>query len=270
MTVQIPLLTLNKLPKKAIFYIATGSKHLDESFLSCKLSRRWSAGIPICVVTDLVDEARSSGLFDLVLPHPQPVYSYRDKISPLPKLPLATGLFLDSDAFLTYTVADIFELSEHCHIAASPSPVSHPPGWSDHSVPQIFGELNTGVILFKFNRKVRNLCRSWLCLYDQLLTTHNQSWDQASFRSVLWEYIKNRKLKFLALPPEANLRTPKPWIASRGINVYAVHGRFDFGEVDIFEEYLNSNIDKFRTFAEWKKLSPNSTIFPRFDNPSDE
>ena len=67
-------------------------------------------GIPICVVTDLVDEARSSGLFDLVLPHPQPVYSYRDKISPLPNY-LWQQVFFNSDAFLTYTVTDIFELS---------------------------------------------------------------------------------------------------------------------------------------------------------------
>ena len=249
-----------------IIYIATGKKYLQEAISSVQLSSKYLDDFPICIITDLVEEAKHSKVFDLVVHHPSPSYSYRDNIEPLINLPFRYNLFLDSDAFFTFSPSEIFTYGLHSHVAASFAPVRHPPGWSDDSVPRIFAELNTGVLLLKRCRKVSRLISSWLSLYDTLNSEYSQQWDQASFRSVLWEFITKNKLRFLPLPPECNLRTPKPWIAGRGQPVYIVHGRLPYIELTSLEQYLNSNIDRFRTFAEWLSLYPDSFIRPRFDN----
>lgn len=249
-------------------YVATGKKYLHEAIASAVRSRRYSNGYPICVSTDLIGEAQFSGAFDFVLKHPDPTFSYRDKIEPLIKPPFQQTLFLDTDAFLTCSLKDIFDYSSESDIAAVPAPVSHPPGWSDHLVPLLFGELNTGVIFLKKSRNQKLLIKSWLKLYDSLRLSHNQTWDQASFRSVLWDAISTKNLRFMSLPAECNLRTTKPWIAGRGQRVYVIHGRFPTEELNPFESYLNSDIDRFRTSFEWKSTYPDSEIYPKYDRSS--
>ena len=258
---------MNCLGPSGIFYIATGLQYLQEATVSAKRSRLWCADTPIAICTDLVKEADQSGAFDFVLPHPDPVYSYRDKIVPLLSLPFKSTLFLDTDACLAYDVASLFEFSTRSHLAASLAPVRHPPGWSDSSVPRIFSELNTGVLLLCNSPKVSRLIKRWLSLYDQLFLQHNQAWDQASFRSVVWHAIEHKRLRFFTFPPEANLRTPKPWIAGRGQPVYVIHGRIPKEEFTSYLDYVNSNIDRFRSSFEWKQLNPDTDIYPRHDNP---
>ena len=253
--------------KFGIFYIATGIKYLEEAILSANRSRQWSGDIPICVCTDQVQEAASSGIFNYIIPHKNPVFSYRDKIVPLLSLPFSNTLFLDTDAFLSYDIEPLFSLCSYSHLAAAFAPVRHPPGWTDPVVPRIFAELNTGVLLLKKSLKVNRLIRRWLDLYDSLYVQYNQSWDQASFRSVVWHAIKYKRLKFLPFPPEANLRTPKPWIAGRGQYVHVVHGRIPEQEYALYLNYINSNANRFRSSFEWKVLHPDSQIFPRHDNP---
>lgn len=252
-------------PSFGCLYVATGKKYLEEAILSATLSKRWAEGFPICISTDCVDEAESCGIFDLVINHPNPIFSYRDKIAPLIRLPYHHTLFLDTDAFLASPLTDIFNFASNLDIAAACAPVCHPPGWSDPFVPNIFGELNTGVIFLKQSRKQRSVIKSWLQLYDSLYLSHKQTWDQASFRSVIWDSIAKLNLRFMTLPDECNLRTTKPWIAGRGQSVYVIHGRFPLEELDRFEEYLNTDIDRFRTSSEWFHLHPESQIYPKFD-----
>lgn len=259
---------MKSLGKSGVLYIATGISYLHEAILSARRSREWCKNIPICLCTDEVDKAKSSGAFNHIFPHPNPSYSYRDKISPLVTLPFEVTLFLDTDAFLSAGVDNLFALASESDLAAAFAPVRHPPGWSDASVPAIFAELNTGVLLLKKSSKVSRLINQWIDLYDTLYVEHQQTWDQASFRSVVWNAIKCNRLKFLPFPPEANLRTPKPWIAGRGQYVYVIHGRIPEDEYLPYLQYINSNINRFRSSYEWKILHPNSEIFPRHDNPS--
>ena len=237
---------MNCLGQRGVFYIATGHQYLQEAIVSATRSRRFCGDIPIAISTDLVKEAKQSCVFDVVLNHPEPLHSYRDKILPLLSLPFKNTLFLDTDACLSYDVAPLFEFLTRSHLAASLAPVRHPPGWSDLAVPRIFSELNTGVLLLRDSLKVSRLIRSWLSLYDQLFLQHNQAWDQASFRSVVWHAIETKRLKFLTFPPEVNLRTPKPWIAGRGQPVFVIHGR-PSEEYTPYLDYINSNIDRFRS-----------------------
>ena len=253
-------------PSVGVYYIATGDKYLHEAFHNVRLTRSFNPSLSVSVCTHDTVEARQSGLFDNVVQHPCPVYSYRDKIQPLIDPPYDNTLYLDTDAFSSYSLDSIFSLADFVDIACAAAPVRHPPGWSDSEAPMSFTEFNSGVILLKKSHQQKQFFNKWLALYDKLFRKFSQSWDQASFRSILWRRIKMKKLQFLQLPSEANLRTTKPWIAGRGMPVQIIHGRFAEHETNKFLTYLNSDINKFRTSSEWLKLYPDSSIRPRFDN----
>ena len=248
-----------------VLYIATGERCRSEAILNAQRCRNANPNLAITIKTDRTDHPGLANVFDSVILCSNPSYSYRDKIIGLSQLPYEQTLFLDSDACLIGSAVDLFEILQEADLAAAHAPVRHPPGWSDVAVPSVFSELNSGVLLMRRSIVVDELMSAWLLLYDELLQTHGQSWDQASFRSVLWSFLRSQKLRFLHLPPEANLRTTKPWFAGRGLPVYVVHGRFSSHEFDPFVEFLNSDIDRFRTWDQWVDKHPTTSIRPRFD-----
>ena len=107
------------------------------------------------------------------------------------------------------------------------------------------------------------MIRQWLSLYDQIFNDYNHEWDQASLRSTLWTFITLNRIRFLTLPQEFNLRTPRPWVAGRGMPVHIIHGRFKESELNSFMHFLNSDIDRFRLFDEWLESHPDSRIRPQ-------
>ncbi len=250
---------------RGILYIATGTRCCSEAILNAKRCRQTNPDLPIAIKTNLPDHPRLEGVFDSVIVCSNPNLSYRDKVSGLLSLPYDETLFLDSDACLIGSAADLFMMLNGSDLAAAHAPVRHPPGWSDPAVPSAFSELNTGVLLLRRSIVVDELMAAWLNLYDKLFQTYGQSWDQASFRSVLWSSLRCQNLRFLHLPPEANLRTTKPWFAGRGASVSIIHGRFLPDEYQPFVEFLNSDVDRFRTWDQWLELHPNTSIRPRFD-----
>ena len=250
--------------KFGLVYVATGPKHSAEALANIRYSLPYILGLPTCLITDQIRGTEHQYFTDVRI-HESPVFSYRDKISGLSDLPFDVNLFIDSDAFVVSSIDSLFQLSSFADFAAAHAPVRHPPGWSDSDVPLFFPEFNSGVMLFKKSSIITELIQDWLSTYDSLFHDFNQHWDQASLRSVLWRFLINNNLRVSVLPPEANLRTTKPWIAGRGLPVSIVHGRFDYEEVNPFISFLNSDIDRFRTWSEWLNIYPNSTIRPRFD-----
>ena len=224
---------------RGVLYVATGERCCAEAVLSAQRCRQADPNLAITIKTDLTDYARLADVFDSVINFSSPNHTYRDKISGLLDLPYQQTLFLDSDAFLISPSDNLFELLQMFDLAAARAPVRHPPGWTDSSVPELFPELNTGVLLMRCSNIVEDLIQSWLSLYDCLFETYQQVWDQASFRSVLWSSCSRQHMRFLHLPPEANLRTTKPWFAGRGLPVYVVHGRFPPAEFDPFVDFIN-------------------------------
>jgi len=260
------LFNLMHMPKRGIVYVATGAAYIKEAIFSASITRKHTSN-PIYLITDNPDYPDLvESCFSKIIQHPSPKYSYRDKISALVSLEFDYTLFLDTDAFLVWDDKYLFTLLQTFDVAASHAPVRHPPGWSDSIPPITFPELNTGVLVLKNSDLQQNLVSSWLALYDRLFTEHSQSWDQASFRSTLWSYLQDSNLKFLVLPPEANLRTPKPWIIGRGMPALIVHGRVPTDELPAFLNYLNQDIDSFRTWSHWLASNPQTLIRPRFDN----
>ena len=245
---------------KGILYIATGERHCQEAVANAMASRLHAAASPIVLITDCVAAAEVSGAFDRVIPHPDPRRGYRDKISGMLQLPFAQTLFLDSDARLTAPVEALFAAQGCADLAAVQAPVRLPAGWRDQDVPDLFSEINSGVLLWKRSRKQRALVRRWLSLYDQLQESSGQAWDQASLRSVLWWFVQNKRFQLTLLPAEANFRTTKPWVAGRGLPVHVLHGRVPADETEALLHYLNSNVDRFRTWTEWHQRNPQSKL----------
>jgi hypothetical protein len=240
---------------EGIMYVATGMAFLKEAAESSEAGRKYAGNRSITVVTDLPQEAENLGCFDICLKHPDPTRSYRDKISGIMKLPFKTTLFLDTDARLTYFADDIFALGKSCDFAASFAPVRNPGQWSDPEVPALVPEFNSGVMLFNRGKKQHKLIRYWLEIYDKT----GQAWDQATLRSTVWaKYLKG--IKYLILPPEANLRLTKPWVAGKGSKVYVVHGRVPPNEWKALISYHNDDISKFRTSDEWNRMYPDTKI----------
>lgn len=248
-----------------LLYVATGYKYLLEAIKNARLTRYYCPDLCISICTDDCEHAISSGCFHRVIKHNAPVYSYRDKISPLLNLPYSLTLFIDTDAFVCSSLDPLFRLGSLVDMACAMAPVRHPPGWTDSDVPINFPELNSGIMLLKRTNLQRKLIKSWLFLYDEIYLKYGQSWDQATLRSVIWKFLARKRFRFLHLPCESNLRTPKPWLAGRGMPVQVIHGRIPELEIPSFVDYLNSDIDRFRSSSEWIKLHPNSDIYPRFD-----
>ena len=251
--------------KYGVLYIATGNRCCAEAIENAKRTRIFNPKLLIAIKTDQMDLAINANVFDEILGFVNPSWSYRDKIVGLYDLPYSITLFLDSDACLIQPIENVLSILTVSDFAAVSAPVRHPPGWSDSSIPSLFPELNTGVLLLCRSNKWNTLVQDWLNLYDSLVESHSQLWDQASFRSVVWSTIQMRKLRFIHLPSELNLRTTKPWTAGRGMPIYVIHGRFPDEEFTPFVNYLNLDIDRFRTWNEWLSFFPNSRIRPRFD-----
>lgn len=249
---------------RGLLYIATGTSYIQEAVKNVVRSRPFLEGIKTCIVTDSDDESLHR-IFDFVLPHPSPVYSYRDKLLPLQNLPFEETLFLDTDACLINPASDIFAACSLADFAAVYSPVRLPPGWRSESVPSFFPEVNSGVMYFKVSDIQMSFVATWIELYDSLFNEYCQKWDQASLRHVVWMFMAQHNFRFHVLPSEVNLRTTKPWTVGRGLSCAVIHGRFSDSEFDDFVNYLNADIDRFRFWSEWLSLHPETTIRPRYD-----
>lgn len=231
--------------------VATGERHRREACEAAGRIRPHLGGRPLWLVTDRPD-AVTDGLFDAVLPHPDPHHSYRDKIPPLLALPFRHTLFLDTDLELLAPLEDVFALLRRMHLVGCHAPVRWCQ-WRDPAVPEGFCELNSGVLGLRRCPRVRRLIRRWLATYDQA----GVSFDQASLRSALWQSCSTG-LRVWVLPPEYNLRTTKPWIAGKGMAVKVVHGRIPEEMRAPLASYLNRNVAGFRA----------SSAFPTRQNAS--
>ena len=94
---------------KGIVYVATGLKYLIESVSSARRTKS-CCQYPICIFTDLIDEASRYECFDIIQLIDHPLFTYGDKILPLSMSPFDLTLFLDSDAFLLECPSNLFSL----------------------------------------------------------------------------------------------------------------------------------------------------------------
>ena len=97
-------------------------------------------------------------------------------------------------------------------------------------------------------------------LYDNV----GIDFDQATLRAALWWASVNRGLRIWVLPPEYNLRTPKPWLTGAGMAVKIVHGRVSEDKRELLHGYLNQNISEFgKQFFPNRSKPTGPSISPR-------
>lgn len=236
---QIELGPSTTLAPEGLVMIATGAQYRQEARASALQSRPWIGGRPLLLITDELPVSLPE--FDYVAFHPSPSGSYRDKIAPLSVLPFERSLFLDTDACLVRGIDDVFALLQTFDLCACHAPVRFH-AWRDLAVPEGFCEVNTGMLALHRNPATLVLIKSWLAVYDRI----GVNVDQASFRTALWEQVK-QGLRLYILPPEYNLRTTKPWLVGRGLAVKVIHGRVSQARRRHLISYLNSNIGYFRS-----------------------
>ncbi len=206
---------------RGVIYVATGSRHVAEALRSARSLRIQMPDIHITLYCDIPElvAAAPDPLFSVILL--QEVHqSCRDKIAPLARTPYSKTLFLDSDTFVCAALDDLFDMLDHYDIA-----LAHAPDRCQYPMPHLpecFPELNSGVIAYRMNRKVRKLLSQWETTFRRLLNKDPMSYrDQHSLREALYQ----SEVRFLVLPPEYNFRTIVPNFAGRNGRVKIIHGR---------------------------------------------
>jgi hypothetical protein len=226
---------------EGVLQVATGPRHREEAIAAIGRIRPHLNGRPVSLVTD-APHLIPDGLFDQIIHHQQPVLGYRDKIPPLLRLPYPRTLFLDTDLELLRPIEDVFLILKSVDLVGCHAPVRWSQ-WQSPEVPEGFCELNSGVIGLRRGWRQRALVRRWLMLYDAV----GVSFDQATLRAALWWAHSRCGLRSWVLPPEYNLRTPKPWLTGAGMAVKILHGRVPEDMRPDLRRYLNDNIDQFRS-----------------------
>jgi len=237
---KLKLKFMNMIATEGFVLIATGDKYRNEACEAVSRIRAHAKGRKIYLYTDDPSKV-PKGLFDRVLLHPESTNSYRDKIPPLRHLPFKRTIFLDCDVELLSPVCDIFEILKYNHFVGCHAPVRWCQ-WQDPDVPHGFCEVNSGVLGMTRCALQQQLIRKWQETYDFVRV----EFDQASLRSSLWWAVK-KGLRVFILPPEYNLRTPKPWLVGPGLAVKIVHGRIPQAEMEDLKTYLNTYVDRFRS-----------------------
>ena len=246
---------MKHISKEGILQIATGDQHRTEAYASVERIRPYLNGRPITLVTDK-PQIVPKGLFDRIIKHPQPRGGYRDKILPLLSLPYRRTLFLDTDVELLNPIDDLFDILKEIDLVGCHAPVRWS-DWKNDYVPEGVSELNSGVLGFRRNFTQRALIRKWLKLYDSV----GIDFDQATLRDAMWWAIRKRGLRTWVLPPEYNLRTPKPWLTGAGMSVKIIHGRIPPDKRILLRNYLNDNIQQFRSSSAFP-TGQNQDILP--------
>ncbi|MDO6351165.1 hypothetical protein Q3Y53_01295 [Synechococcus sp. YX-04-1] len=250
-----------------VLYVATGKSYVSEAISSAQTSKLYDPSIAIHLCCDSIYDLDLS-CFNSISILDSPSYSYRDKVAALLSPPFEKTLFLDTDAFIISPISHLQSSIFNFDLSACFAPCRIPAGFNDATIPNFFPEYNSGVLFLRNSETISSLISDWLDLYDRLFVEYDQHWDQASLRTVLWNYTNNPSFSLLTLPPEFNVRLTKPWIIGRGIPAYILHGRLPPRELPILADYMNSDIDCFRTCNDWYAKYPDSLIKMRFARPS--
>jgi hypothetical protein len=196
---------------EGVLYIARGGKYLEAALESARSVRQVTPGVPIAIATD----GPAPAGFDEAIPIDEPD-GYRAKIVGMIASPFERTLMLDVDTYAAADLSEVFRVLDAFDVAAAHAPkrVSLRVSLPLDDVPDSFPELNTGVVAFRKNERVRQLLQGWLEEYDRL------AWlDQPPFRRVLY---KATNVRLAVLPPEFNLRFWKTGYYNQHVRI--LHG----------------------------------------------
>lgn len=204
---------------RGVVYVATGDPYVAEARQSALTVAEWMPDVEICLMTD----GKPAGdWFDSVVELPDPRYDFGDQVYHLDRSPYEKTIFLDSDIYLTDSIADVFDLLDTFDVAASQNEVNYSSERLDESVfdhvPPAFPEYNTGVVAYRQSERVDALFERWQVYYERVLEA-GQIHNQAAFRHALYD----SDVRLATLPDEYNCIFRRPGSVNGRVRV--LHGR---------------------------------------------
>lgn len=202
------------------FWIASGNDFVKEATRSAMSVREHMPDMPRVLITD---DKWKHNVFDAVMPciekrsHEYWYLASVRAFNTALEMPYDKMLYLDTDTLVCEPIFDVIQLLDQFDFVGTHAPGRHT-SQTSKPVPEVFPEINVGVMAFNVNNAVRNLFSDWLSLYEKNVDVYGDN-DQAPLREALW----NSKIRFYVMPPEYNMRLVSCGFAR--LKVKVLHGR---------------------------------------------
>jgi hypothetical protein len=227
---------------RGVIYVATGAKYAAEAARSLATLRRHEPDLPVTLFTDVAGEHPAFTSVVRVENHrTDPRKVFHSKVEYIAHSPYEHTLLLDTDTHICGTLRQVFNILDRFEFAAALAPIRSPGRLRGVPllVPDSFGQLNSGVLLFRKCARVDAMFADWLRRYE----AHDfpkYFGDQEALREALWF----SDLQLCILSPEWNCRF------CFGVTVHGpvkiLHGRHRF--IDLVEHRINERPHGVRSF----------------------
>jgi len=186
---------------RGVLYIVFGDNFIQEMKFSIESVKKHNPDMHITVFSDrdvecdLIDDVKI-----------MKVQHMRPKIDYINLAPYDQTLFLDTDTIINHSLDDLFGILDKYDIALAHD-LARKRKKFFHTIPEYgkipysFSEVNTGVMAFNKNEKVKNLFELWKANFYKYYSV--VPWDQPSFRISLWQ----SDISLYVLPVEYNIRS---------------------------------------------------------------
>lgn len=161
------------------------------------------------------------------------------------RLPYDDFCYLDSDTEIIAECEELFDILQRFDMALTHAPARQTAP-TVSKIPDSFPEFNIGVVVFRNNAYVKQLCAEWLALYEKYADVYGNN-DQAPLREALWQSSPlgdNEQLLIATLPPEFNCKYGYGGFAAGKVRIVHSHGDNS--------KFINS-INQTQGMRSWKK-----------------
>lgn len=219
-------------PKRAVIYIASGQKYIDEAMISAKSV----GGQYECFLATPDDNNPFSRIISL-LPR-QHEYWFLDGVNYLNWIlefsDFSQLLLLDTDTYVCGDLSPFFNILDRFDISGTHA-IGRETIVQRKDIPISFPELHCGAISFNCNAKVRELFQLWLELFVSDPEFYGNN-DQGPLREALW---LSPKVKLAILPAEFCFRYR--WGGLVNGQVRILHGRQNSTPYEEIAKIVNKN-----------------------------
>ena len=154
-----------------------GERYIQQARVSVSYLRRVEPTIPTCLVTNCSNTQDLESEFDYIFEHPNPTYSFDDKIAALSLTPFEKTVYLDCDTLaITQVAAELSLILDSYDLFARPG-MSLNEDWETKELSSIYPQFNAGVIGLN-SQAIHLLLPKW----RQYLEKYPGAIDQAHFR----------------------------------------------------------------------------------------
>lgn len=224
---------------KAIIYIASGKKYIDEAARSAE-SINGPYSLVLCTPDDI--PIKDSICFSdvLSLPKLNTGYWYLDLVNYLNLAfdqlypSIEQILLLDTDTYICGELSDFFTVLERFDIAGTQA-IGRETMVHRDDIPASFPELHVGALAFNRNDAIKHLFKEWLRVYKANPEFYGNN-DQGPLREALW---KQRSIKLGILPAEFCFRYR--WGGMVNGQVRVLHGRENNTPYEEVAKAVNGN-----------------------------